>query len=124
MEQQTTTQPTDDGTIRHDLGTFEGFNFRAQSAIDRILTTAEVVAWDHDRDGEAEFWPSGDRAEVSLMFKGRSAVTATELIDLDRLLTELGGDSAENFLRIHYAVNIRGANRSSNKQFILGYSNP
>jgi hypothetical protein len=37
-----------------DLGTFEGFNFRSQSVIERVLTAGEVVEWNHDRDGEAE----------------------------------------------------------------------
>ena len=42
-------------TLRFDLGTFEGFNFRDQSAIERELTAEEVVNWNHDGDGEAEF---------------------------------------------------------------------
>jgi hypothetical protein len=93
-----------ESTIRFNLGTFEGFNFRTQCAIMRILTAAEVVAWDHDEDGEAEFWPSGDRPEVSLVFKRRAEVTGSELLALDRLLEELGGDSPENFLRIYHAL--------------------
>ncbi len=97
------------GQIQFNLGTFEGFNFRSQSAISQILTAAEVVGWDHDQQGEAEFWPAGDRPEVALLFAHRNSVTASELFDLDRLLGELGGDCAVNFLRIHHAVNIRGA---------------
>lgn len=96
-----------------DLGTFEGFNFRSQSAIDRILTAAEVVGWDHDRQGEAEFWPSGDRPEVAMLFKSRSTVTGAELLDLNRLLHEMGGDSPYHFMLIHYAVNISGSNLSA-----------
>ena len=95
-------------SIRFSLGTFEGFNFRSQSAIPRILTADEVVGWDHDRQGEAEFWPAGDRAEMRVLFNHRSSITAVELLALDRLLNELSGDSAVNFLRIHYAVNIQG----------------
>ena len=95
-------------TIHQDLGTFEGFNFRSQSAIPRNLTAAEVVGWDHDRKGEAEFWPAGDRPEVQILFRNRSSITGTELQALDRLLDELGGDSVENFLRVHYAVNTCG----------------
>ena len=53
--------------------------------------------------GEAEFWPSGDSPGVALIFKGQTSVTASELKDLDRLLSELGGDSTENYLRIHIA---------------------
>src|ERR1043166_7862522 len=83
-------------TLCFNLGTFEGFNFRTQSAINRTLTAAEVVEWNHDKRGEAEFLPSGDRPEVALVFKGRSSVTGSELLELDRLLHELGGDSVEN----------------------------
>jgi len=94
--------------LQFNLGTFEGFSFRSQSAIARILTAAEVVAWDHDRQGEAEFWPAGDVPEVALLFKQHRTVTAGELLDLDRVLTELGGDSQDNYLQIYYAVNICG----------------
>ena len=90
------------------LGTFEGFNFRHQGAIDRLLTAEEVVNWDHDADGEAEFWPSGDHAGVSLLFSSKSTVTASELTALDGLLLELGEDSNSAFLHIHYLVNTYG----------------
>lgn len=73
-----------------------------------MLTAAEVVAWDHNRQGEAEFWPAGDVSEVALLFKQRKTVTAGELVDLDRVLAELGGDSQHNYLQIYYAVNIFG----------------
>ncbi len=106
---ETATGRPDDTAIRFNLGTFEGFNFRDQSAICTSLTASDVVHWDHDRNGEAEFWPSGDRPEVTLLFRGRSAVNGSELADLDRLLDELGGDSPENFMRIYYAVNSGGA---------------
>lgn len=111
MTEQCSHETPAEKTISNDLGTFEGFSFRDQCAISRILTAAEVVNWDHDAQGEAEFWPSGDRPEVLRVFN-RSSVTATELLDLDRLLDELGGDSTENFLRVHYAVNILGADLS------------
>lgn len=87
--------------ITFDFGTFEGFNFRDQSAINRRLTTDEVLNWDHDKEGEAEFWPSGDNAEVALIFGRRPCIYATELVELDRLLSELGGDSTENVLRVY-----------------------
>jgi hypothetical protein len=96
-----------------DLGTFEGFNFRSQSAINKILTAEEVVNWDHDRDGEAEFWPSGDQPFVAVILKSKTAVTASEILDLNRLLSELGSDSAENYLRIHYGLNTYGAQLES-----------
>lgn len=95
--------------LTFNLGTFEGFNFRSHSGIARPLTAREVVAWDHDRQGEAEFWPSGDRPEVALIFKHRSCVTAEVLQALDRVLTEIGDDSSRSLLLIHYAVNFHGS---------------
>ena len=89
-----------------DLGSFEGFNFRDQSAIDHNLTADEVIGWDHDGNGEAEFWPAGDRPEVAWLFSEKSAVTASELQALDALLDDLGGDEPENFLKIHDALNV------------------
>lgn len=110
MEQTETIIEQQKGTyaLQFDLGTFEGFNFRDASAIDRVLTAEDVVNWDHDAKGEAEFWPSGDNAGVSMLFKQQSAVTGQELLDLDKVLQELGDDSMSNFLGIHYAVNVQG----------------
>lgn len=97
-----------DLSTRYELGTFEGFNFRDQSAIDRTLTADEVINWDHDRAGEAEFWPAGDHAGMAKVFEGRTSVTCSQLLALDGLLQSLGGDEIENFLKIHYAVNVQG----------------
>ena len=96
--------------IPYDFGLFEGYNFRSQSAIDRILTTQEVVDWNHDRQGEAEFWPAGNKPEISALFEGQSSVTAAELLALSHLLEELGGDTVENYLAVYFAVNIQGGN--------------
>ena len=109
MENENTACPTIQQSLSSDFGSFEGFNFRSQSAIVQNLTAQEVVGWDHDRQGEAEFWPAGDSPEVALLFKHRSGVTASELLELDRVLLELGDDSHTSFLQIHYAVNICGA---------------
>ena len=46
--------------------------------------------------------------EVALIFNHRSSVPAAELLDLDRVLVELGGDTRYNFLQIHYALNLGG----------------
>ena len=109
MENETASCPTAQQSLISDFGTFEGYNFRTLSPITRNLTAQEVVAWDHDRQGEAEFWPAGDSPEVSLVFQHRSSVTAAELLDLERLLLELGDDSRASFLQIHYTVAICGA---------------
>ena len=51
--------------IENDLGTFEGFNHRTQEAIYPNVTAQQLVDWDHDGLGEAEFWHSGDNSGVS-----------------------------------------------------------
>jgi hypothetical protein len=92
-----------------ELGAFEGFNFRQQAAIERTLTAAEVTAWNHDADGEAEFWPAGDHAGVALVFKDQSAVTARELQALAAVLDAAPWDATETCLRVHFAVRVQGA---------------
>ena len=94
--------------LNFDLGTFEGFSFRDQSAIERSLTAQEVVSWNHDTQGEAEFWPSGDNEGVALVFEGKTSVTWSEIVALDELLKDLGGDADENFLRIHFVDSFSG----------------
>jgi hypothetical protein len=106
MKEKTTPALPEQPELQFDLGTFEGFNFHTQSPICRNLTAADVIGWQHDLKGEAEFWPAGDRPEVKLLFSGN--VTGSELSDLARLLAEIGNDSLETFLRIHYAKNIYG----------------
>jgi hypothetical protein len=75
---------------------------------DRNLTADEVLDWDHDGAGEAEFWPAGDHPGVASVFDRKSAVTGSELEALDDLLRQLGQDDTEIFLRIRYAVHDRG----------------
>lgn len=108
MEDQTVSNLSELRSLQFNLGMFEGFNFRTQSAIDHLVSAEDVVNWNHDQQGEAEFWPSGDVAGVALIFKNRSTVTAAELLDLDRVLVELGSDSRYNFLLIHFALNLCG----------------
>ena len=90
-----------------DLGTFEGFNFREQWAIERELTADEVVGWNHDQEGEAEFWPSGDNAAVAELFPSSRGVTPGALTHLAGLLDELGGDQDEALLKIQFLVNVQ-----------------
>ena len=72
-------------------------------------TAEAVVNWDHDKEGEAEFWPSGDNRGVQLVFEGSSSVRSADLLRLDALLENLGGDSEVNFLRVFYAISECGA---------------
>ncbi len=76
--------------IENDLGYFEGFNFRSQSAIEQILSAEDVVNWDHDTRGEAEFWPEGSNVFVRLL--SPRECTASDLIEIDRIFSELGED--------------------------------
>lgn len=108
MENEMETVSANTETLRFDFGTFEGFNFRTQSAIWPNSTAEEVINWDHDQKGEAEFWPSGDEPGVQLVCGHRSNITSSQLIALDQLLHDLDGDSDENFLRVHFAVNVLG----------------
>jgi hypothetical protein len=48
-------------TLGYGLGIFEGFNFRTQSAIEQKVTAGEMVNGYHDLEGEAEFWPAGEK---------------------------------------------------------------
>ena len=94
--------------LTHDLGSFEGFNFRDNAAIPEILTAQEVIDWNHDENGEAEFWPDGENEEVRLLFQGSSSVGAGELLALDKLLSEMGDDSMETYLKIYHCLNDLG----------------
>ena len=93
-------------TTLPDLGTFEGFNFRDQSAIERVLTAEDVINWDHDGEGEAEFWPSGEDPLVKGIFSGN--VTGSELTTLAELLEQLDEDRTQSLLRIQFALNVLG----------------
>jgi hypothetical protein len=93
--------------LRTRLGTFEGFNFREQEVIERTLTAEDVVDWEHDADGEAEFWPAGDCPALSLLFKDRPSVTGTELERVVDLLNTVGGDGEETLLRLHFLINVQ-----------------
>ena len=88
--------------LENDLGCFEGFNHRTQSAIYPNQTAEQVVNWDHDKLGEAEFWPDGDHPGVALVFANVHDVSAREIEALDSLLADLGDDSLETFVKIAY----------------------
>jgi hypothetical protein len=107
MEQVAVTE-IETNALAHDLGTFEGFSFRHQTAIFPNQNAESVVSWNHDLKGEAEFWPSGDHEGVALVFSGRNSVAGAELIHLDHLLSELGNDSVETYVRLHYLTSFQG----------------
>lgn len=64
--------------------------------------------WDHDRKGEAEFWLSRDRSLIAQVFGGQTAITGAELVELNRILDELGSDSDEMLLRLCHAQSCGG----------------
>jgi len=76
-------------TVDNDLGFFEGFNFKTQSAIDKQLTAEDVINWDHDEQGEAEFWPEGGNVFVKELVNGNC--TGNDLLEIDRIFSELHG---------------------------------
>lgn len=78
----------------YDIGTFEGFNFRDQSAIDHILTAQEVLDWDHDGDGEAEFWPHGNNPFTSYLLPENSC-SDSDVREVIRIFYETEGRPAE-----------------------------
>ena len=56
-------------SIRSNLGLFNGYDFRSQSKMDRLFSANEVINWDHHKDGDAQFRPSGDHKGVFEVFK-------------------------------------------------------
>ena len=92
--------------IENDLGTFEGFNHRTQSAIFPNVTADELVSWDHDRLGEAEFWHSGDKPGISEILDSNN-VSASDVLALDQLLSELG-DDIQTLAKLLYHIKHHG----------------
>ena len=78
------------GNDYSNIGMFEGFNFREQSAIDHLLTPDEVLAWDHDEQGEAEFWPDGSNPFVQKLLN-RNSCSASEVREVMRIFDEVEG---------------------------------
>lgn len=56
--------------IRYDFGTFDGGHWPYEyQSFDDPVAPQDVVDWDAIMEGEAEFWPAGDKAEIALLFK-------------------------------------------------------
>jgi hypothetical protein len=68
-----------------------------------------VIDWEHNADGEAEFWPAGDCPALAVLFNGKSSVTGGELERVIELLDAVGGDDEETLLRLHLLVNLHGS---------------
>lgn len=92
--------------IDNDLGTFEGFNHKTQEAIYPNVTAQEMIDWDHDRKGEAEFWHSGDIPAIARILDSDD-VLPKDVVALDQLLSELGDDISV-LVRIIYLTEDNG----------------
>ena len=99
--------------MKYDFGTFDGGHWPYEyQSFDDPVASQDVVDWDAITDGDAEFWPSGDKEEIELLFegateRGQERVSKVELIHLANLLDHLGGDNLENYLRIRHAMRAR-----------------
>ena len=93
-----------------DLGTFDGYNLEHDKAIINI-SAADLILYDHELSGEAEFWPSGDNVGVKLVFEElsiKNRVTGEMLLDLKRIILEMGGPSLTNYAILHHAIHYNG----------------
>jgi hypothetical protein len=86
------------------LGTFKAVYLRDGILVRRTLSVDEVLGWDDEVRGGAEFRPAGDCRALSVLFKGR--VTPFELKRVVNLLDGAGGETQDTLLRIHFWVNV------------------
>ena len=101
--------------IENDLGEFEGYNFRDMCAIFPNHTAQEVVDWDHDGKGEAEFWPEGSNEFVRLLVKGNCS--GFDLIEIDRIFSELDNNEQDLvkavYLHENHGLKLEGITREA-----------
>lgn len=95
--------------ILYDFGNFDGRHWPYEcQKLENVLPAQELVDWDALANGEAEFWPAGDNRELTLVIGDDKPVGGEDLLALSALLEQLGGDSVENYLRIHQAMEETG----------------
>jgi hypothetical protein len=102
------TDDSNDPRIRYDFGTFDGGCWPTEYLdLWQLVTASEILSWREDKYGEAVFWPTGDKPEMTLLFdeESRKIERHGQLLALVKLLDHLGGDAAENYLRIRHAMN-------------------
>jgi hypothetical protein len=88
----------------HDFGTFYGGHWPTEyQPLDNPVWPDTIMNWDECDQGEAVFWPAGDRPEMGLLFDEDRPLKKEELTVLSHLFDLLGGDTTENFLRIRHA---------------------
>lgn len=100
--------------MKYDFGTFDGGHWPYEyNRFHDPITPQALIDWDVVTDGDAEFWPSGDKEEIALLFTRATEddydrILKADLIVLSKLLDHLGGDSLENYLRIRHAAKAHG----------------
>jgi hypothetical protein len=103
------TKDSTDLLTRYDFGTFDGGYWPTEYCVlDEKFQASEIPIreWNRFEDGEIEYWPSGDKPELTLLFDDidNKITCQNELRSLANLLDHLGGDSSENYLRIRHAM--------------------
>jgi hypothetical protein len=68
------------------------------------VTAEAILNWKGTEAEGMEFHPYGDKAETGLLWRPNDPVTAEQLVALDGLLENLGGDTLENYLRVRHAT--------------------
>lgn len=85
--------------LHYDFGTFNAYTPHDFVRLDLGLTADDVLTWAAAVYHEYLLSPAGDHAGVQLMFRNQPSVTPSQLLALDRLLLEFGGDSPAHYLR-------------------------
>jgi hypothetical protein len=92
--------------LRYQFGTFDGAYWPTDYCrFEKPVPTSEILDWNQYDPGEAEFWPTGDKPEMTLLFNTDNRICCKEeILSLEKILDHLGGDSVENYLRIRHAT--------------------
>jgi hypothetical protein len=83
--------------LHYDFGTFNAYTPHDFVKLDLGLTADDVITWAAAVYDQYMLSPAGDHAGVKLMFRNQPSVTPGQLLALDRLLLEFGGDSPAHY---------------------------
>ncbi len=90
--------------LHYDFGTFDAYTPRDFVKLKLGLTADDVITWAAAVYDQYMLSPAGDHAGVKLMFREQPSVTPGQLMALDRLLLEFGGDSPTHYESAHHAL--------------------
>jgi len=93
-----------DHDFKCDLGNFSGRIWHESGNLSREFSPEEVLEWNQDHDGFAEFYPSGDHEGVSLVFREKASVSTADLVELDHLIDGLRYPPKISCLLIHHLM--------------------